>query len=414
MSRQELTPAWYEDAYTGLFAESGPVPLRAHDPAVSIWSGAMRLPDGQVLTAGGAGWNEASAEAAGVGEAIERCLPWPLLLDRAVEASVSSWPLDEPPVPPERWVLFHPEQYAQPGFPFRPLTRQTVCRWVCFRHAGDGGPWWVPEELAFLSAPPGTCNLLAPGYSTGLSCGRTSDPVLLRGLQEVIERDALVGAWWGRYAVEEHEPESVWSGLPDWARERVARPNLYYRFYRLATPFSDHVTLVTVEGEDREDYVVATGSACRETRAESWMKSLLEVVQGWHYVRRLKGEWLRDKRPLDVPASFAEHALFYSASPQRLSATILRPSVHAAANGDGSPETFASLVSRLGPERPVLFRLMTPPGIAAERLGWYVLRALVPGLQPLHGHHALPHLGGPLWAPRGLRDWTDVPPHPFA
>ena len=58
-------------------------------------------------------------------------------------------------------------------------------------------------------------------------------------------------------------------------------------------------------------------------------------------------------------------------------------------------------------------RLMTPPGIASARLGWCVVRVVVPGLQPMHGHHALPFLGGPLWAPRPLADWANVLPHPF-
>ena len=54
-------------------------------------------------------------------------------------------------VPPERWVLFHPEQYALPGFPYHAFTRDTVCRWVCFREAFSGSPHWVPEELAYLT-----------------------------------------------------------------------------------------------------------------------------------------------------------------------------------------------------------------------------------------------------------------------
>lgn len=71
------------------------------------------------------------------------------------------------------------------------------------------------------------------------------------------------------------------------------------------------------------------------------------------------------------------------------------------------------LIERLGPERPVLFRSMTSPGLATERLDWHVVRVVVPGLQPLHGHHDFPHLGGPLWAPRGLADWANQLPHPF-
>jgi len=42
-----------------------------------------------------------------------------------------------------------------------------------------------------------------------------------------------------------------------------------------------------------------------------------------------------------------------------------------------------------------------------------VLKVVVPGLQPMHGDHLLPFLGGPLWAPRRLADWQTMPPHPF-
>jgi hypothetical protein len=42
-----------------------------------------------------------------------------------------------------------------------------------------------------------------------------------------------------------------------------------------------------------------------------------------------------------------------------------------------------------------------------------VVRVLVPGLQPLHGHHGYPFLGGSLWAPRSAEEWRAVPPHPF-
>jgi thiazole/oxazole-forming peptide maturase SagD family component len=414
MSRTGLSRRWHDDPFTGLFAESGPVPPRPHDPDVRVWSGALRLPgDAGTLTAGGAGWDDDAAEAAGVGEAVERLCPWPLPRDAAIEASVATWPLDEPPVDPGRWVLFHPEQYAVAGFPFRPLRRDTVCRWVCFREAGRGNPWWVPEEIAFLSTRPGVCNVLTPGLSTGLSCGRVGDPVLLRGLQEVIERDALVGAWWDRYPLEEHAAADVWPLLPGSVRFRLERPNLRYRFYRVATPFAGNVTLVTVEGEDEEGCCFAAGSACRETRAASWSKSLLEAVQGRHYVRRLKGEFLAEPRSLDVPASFADHALFYSVYPERLASTVLGRPIQPTRD-ERSEEGFAELTDRLGAERPVLFRLLTPPGVAAERLGWYVVRVLVPGMQPLHGHHALPFLGGRLWSPRGLREWVEVPPHPFA
>jgi ribosomal protein S12 methylthiotransferase accessory factor len=412
MPRPEVSTPWYASPYSGLFSRCGALPRRPHDPEVFAWSGTLPRwgPGGADLATGGAGWDEESAELAGVGEAVERWLPHPLPQDAAVEADYDSWPLDEPAVEPERWALFHPGQYAQPGFPFEPFTRRTRCRWVCCRRADTGAPAWVPEEVVFLSLRPGTRQRLTPGLSTGLSCGRRGDPVLLRGLQELIERDAVVGAWWGRYALEEHDAERVFASLGGDLPARLRRPNLRYRCYRVSSPFSRHVTLVTLEGQDREGYCFSAGSACRETRAASWRKALLEAVQGRQYVRYLKAA---SGPPEGPPADFAGHAVYYSLHPAELARTPLHHAQAATTEGEGAEEGRDELAERLGPARPVLSRHLTPPPLAAEGLGWVVLRVLVPGLQPLHGHHGYPFLGGPLWAPRAVADWQAVPPHPF-
>jgi ribosomal protein S12 methylthiotransferase accessory factor len=155
MWRPKLSREWYASPYTGLFAESGPVPLQAYDPAVPIWSGTAPLPDpgAEPPAAGGAGWDESSAEAAGVGEAIERWQAWPLPCDQTIVASVKDWPLDELALGPGRWVLFHPEQYALPTFPYEPFTNDTTCRWVCTRGALTGRPAWVTAVLVPSVAP---------------------------------------------------------------------------------------------------------------------------------------------------------------------------------------------------------------------------------------------------------------------
>lgn len=415
MRRPEMTVPWYASAYTGLFGRSGPVPRRAHDPAVCIWAGTLPRwgPEGTDLAAGGAGWDGASAEAAGVGEAVERWQCRTLPQDQVLTASYEDWPLQEPAVEPERWVLFHPRQYAGNGFPFQPLTRRSLVRWVCCRQAGPGRPWWVPEELVFLMLPAGVEHRLGPAISTGLSCGRLGDPVLLRGLQEAIERDALMGAWWGHYALEEHDLSCVLADLPSSLPQRLARPNLRYRCYRIASPFSSHATIVTLEGEDHEGYCFSAGSACRETRSASWRKAFLEAVQGRHYVRHLKR---RDEEHMEggMPIDFAGHALYYSLHPEQLRATVLNRAVaaHLAADGD-AVEDGQTLRARLGEDRPVLFRQITPPALRAEGLDWVVLRVLVPGLQPMHGHHGYPFLGGSMWASRGIEEWRTIPPHPF-
>ena len=194
-----MTP-WYASTYTGLFRSFGALSPRPHDPQLALCSGSAApwIASDQNVEASGIGWDADAAEGACVGEAIERLQPYALPDDQIISASYAAWPLDEPAVPPERWILFHPEQYAQSGFPFQPLTPATECEWVCCRQAGSGAPWWIPVEFAWLSTRTEQGHRICPGLSTGLACGRSGDPIVLRGLLEVIERDAVVGAWLGQ------------------------------------------------------------------------------------------------------------------------------------------------------------------------------------------------------------------------
>jgi ribosomal protein S12 methylthiotransferase accessory factor YcaO len=421
---------WYLSRFTGLFRASGAAPRRAHDPAVSVWSGtpANRPVTGQIDGVGGAGWTDEAAQLAGVGEAIERWQTHQLPGDTVRRARACDL---AGAVDPAAWVLFHAAQYAQPGFPFVALPAGAELDWVQLRRVSDGAPAWVPAELAFMDLRPGARHRFTPAISTGWSAHRSiprgplapappAEPVrspppdslrssiqhaVLRGVQEVIERDALIGGWWGRYPVE---------ALGFEAGAALARPNLRYRAYRIATPFSSHVTMVTVEGDDHEGACFAIGSACRETRATSLDKAALEAVQGRHYVRYLRAQLAaRGVTRLPVPHDFAEHAVGYSLEPARLAATPLATARPGAASVPAG-EPLRELVRRLGDAHPPLFRLMTPPALAQAGDDWVVVRVMIPGLQPMHGDHALPFLGGPLWGDRPLAAWADVPPHPFA
>lgn len=412
MSRQEMRSAWITSSFTGLVRKPNAVPRRPHDPDVHGCSAELpRSARDGALAVGGAGWTAEAAQAACFGEAIERWQTAPLPQDHAIEAPYESWPLGEPVVSPDRWVLFHPDQYARPGFPFVPLRPETRCRWACCRDAQTGDPWWVPENFVFLEPRSGERWPLAPAISTGMSSGQANTSVVLRGLQEVIERDALVGAWWGRYPLVEHETDKVIGCLAPGAADRLLRPNLCYRCYRVQTPFSAHVAIVTLEGQDREGWCFSVGSACPESCRAAWDKAFLEAVQGRHYVRYLSAN-ARAQRDVR-PTSFAEHALYYSRHPEMLSRTVFPQ-----ARPESTPpapdvvEGLPDLAARLGADRPVLVRNLTPPGLAAEDLGWVVVRVLVPGLQRLHGHHGYPFLGGPLWG-RPVRDWDVMWPHPF-
>lgn len=379
--------------YTGLFRSAGPVALRAHDPDVFVWAGTPANREWPAVDAvGGAGWTERDAELACTGEAIERWQTHPLSRDRRVTSSFAR--LAEPAIDPARFVRFSAEQHAQPGFPFERLAADTECEWVRCRTFGGGAPIWAPADLVFLDMRPGVAPRFGPTISTGWAAHGDPQAAARAGVLEAIERDAVVGAWWGRYPLHE---------LPPLVDERIARPNLRWRWFRIVTPYSPHVMLATVEGEDREGYAFAIGSACRLDRRAALDKATLEAVQGRHYARHL----IATTPAADPPRSFAEHAAYYSRFPDRLGATCLASAGSPRAD-DVPAESFAAVLARLP---GVAIRIATPPALVDH--GVSVVRVLVPELQPLHGDHLIPFLGGPLWS-RPLAEWATIPPHPFA
>src|SRR5262249_10818623 len=109
----------FDDAYTGILTRLSPIPRRAGRPDVPPWGGVAPPwgPRGVDLALGGAGWENDDARDACVGEAIERIQAYPLPADELVDASFARWTRDEPAIEPERWTLFHADQYRSPGFP---------------------------------------------------------------------------------------------------------------------------------------------------------------------------------------------------------------------------------------------------------------------------------------------------------
>jgi ribosomal protein S12 methylthiotransferase accessory factor len=397
--------------FTGLLKLHGELPLRPGDPDMFIHAGSLPrwFPDGRELAVGGCGFDAESARAATIGEGLERLQAHRLPTDDVILSSEANWKAPEPPIALSRWVLFHPEQYATPNFPYHPPSGSLQIPWVTARVAETGEAVRVPTAFAFLQ----DTSQLCPTLSTGLAAGRIGDPVLLRGLQEVIERDALVGAWWGSYGLQEESFDELRRTVTAEVFPRIERPNLLYRFFRIDTPYSAHVCLVTLSGEDHSGWNFAVGSACREHRGAAWTKAILEAIQSRHYVRYLLEHPEAATFVNHFPADFAAHAVYYSHHREKLAQTMFA-NIKSSHDPDAHrQETLPQLRERLGSEHPVLFRLMTPPAIAESRTGWLVMRVMVPGLQPLHGQHLLPFLGGKRWAPRGLRHYATILPHPF-
>jgi ribosomal protein S12 methylthiotransferase accessory factor len=274
-------------------------------------------------------------------------------------------------VAPDEFALYRPEQYAQPGFPYRPFTVDTPVAWTAGRSLLSGEVRLVPAAMACGDRS----DSIAPSTDAGLAYGDSFGEAALAGLCDAIWRDAAAITWQARVAWPRVRPDS----LPPLPRE------LFRRFVRAgvdvdivnATTDLDCPTMMTVALGDAAAVAVAS-HPCPET---ALVNSLTELADSRKQPLAY-GEFLWSSMDwidlADVPAL------------------------------DGGPEVLER-VGRQGYD------------VIAVDQGSRV-RIVVPGLHPLFFGHRYRALGGhrlyrvpQLFGARGLRPGqADNPyPHPF-
>jgi ribosomal protein S12 methylthiotransferase accessory factor len=157
--------------------------------------------DATLLPGGGKGTSMQRALLGTLGEASERILTV-LASSVAVEhlhyATYEDLVADgRSALGPERLPLFAPEQHAQPGFAYEPFRRDTVLSWIEGEDLLSRSPILVPAQLVLFTWAPHTCEAHV-GYATsgGLAFHVDRRRAILRGLSEVIERDAVNIRWY--------------------------------------------------------------------------------------------------------------------------------------------------------------------------------------------------------------------------
>lgn len=179
---------------------------------------------------------------AAMGEAAERyCgnLVLPDLLEDSYTDLVRS---GRSALDPQTVALYSPAQYASPGFPAVPLSRNLPQQWASGTDLTSGEETLVPASLVWPSylsiadragSPrPGARPLTNPVIQAGLAAGTSPRAAIEAGLREVIERDAMTMSWFGAQGLHELQP-------PAWLTAFAAGPaaRLSTRFFRLHQEF---------------------------------------------------------------------------------------------------------------------------------------------------------------------------------
>jgi len=371
---------------------------RSQPADVSAFCGRKAL---NVGTAASADPNRAIMKA--VGESVERYCSAQYDEDEFRFATYDE--LGAGAVPPKNFALFSEKQYAQLDFPFSPMTQRTPLRWVQGHSLTHDKSIWIPATFVYVPYeidPLGEPRVHNP-ISTGLACAPNLASAIYKGILETIERDAFMITWHNRLSGPLIDLESVDNpyirrllGLLEGVPVRCQASLL-----SLDIPVPSILVILSSTSGRPPYTVVGLGTDLDPHRA--LIQALEEAYLGYVGMNRyVRGKTDFKPEPgygnVNTPIQHGyahalwpglrESAEFLLASDTEISIpdlpNLFNESMVANVN------TLVDLFREKGLD--VIIKDLTTPDI--DGVGFKVVRAVIPGLQPLDVNHAYRYLGG--------------------
>jgi ribosomal protein S12 methylthiotransferase accessory factor len=331
----------------------------------------------------GAALSREEARAVAIIEALERYngLSPPAPGIWASYASVAAYALLPTELP-----LFSEAEYAR-GLRFQPFDPQRVLRWNWGRNLTRKRPVLVPTSAAWY----GSTDELVAECSNGVAAHSSRGHALLNGVLELVERDAFMIHWLHRLS----PPQIEAAGVPDEPSRAVIRhvEQVGYAVHLLdlTTDLGIPIVLALGTREDRRKPALLVGAGA----ALALPSALWHALRELYAAARCTTELWRLGPPLD-PAdlhNLADHSRAYQHPDWLRHASFLwassRRTTWPAQGGvpeRSYPAALADLIERLAAHgHDVIGVDLTGPDVARRGLAnrLFVVRAIVPGLQPL-------------------------------
>ena len=387
------------------------------------------LGHGTTPRSGGAHYEREAALAAALGEALERYCGAFLPESHFVLGSAAE--LGPVAVDPTRFSLFRQDQYAQQSFPYRPFTRLTPVRWVQGFSVSNAKPALLPVQLVYLpeSLAPGEIPI---GYATssGMACGLTLTAAILKGVLEVVERDAFMLAWSNRLVLPRVDFRAD-ARLATEDLRHFAPTRLCYDVMDFSSFSKVPTAVAVVRGRPPDPVALALGAASAPTMYEACGKALREAFQTRHWIRQMRQQRAGRFTVDDIAelATFEDHVLFYSyhSNVQPVEFLTSSDSVRCidqipSLEGDTAAEWIEAILRRLMDWETTAYAVdITAPDV--RQAGLCVVKVISPELCPLDVGYKTRFLGGrrlyEATCRVGMRDRALRPeelnadPHPF-
>lgn len=321
-------------------------------------------------------------------------------------------------------IRFSPEQYRQKRFPYVELTKATRVDWVEGTNLLDGQPTYVPGQLVLFGSGQSSESVAPCFYATSSGCALATsvEEAVLKGILELIERDAVMIRWYARLAPPRLDVNPA-DLLPECIGSQAKA--LEIRLHDLTVDGEVPVAGATcIERTGRPCFfLLSAGCALDISTAAS--KALVEAGQGRPFIKSMAGnspvptedagfnDFDSNVRFFGEPSN-AKYAEWFVQNPNLSARNVTTP-----LQAKTPVESLSILLDRCADMgiTPIAFNLTTPE---LHDTGLFACRVFAPELAPL-GIPSAPFLGHPRLArfiasSKAARIAATVPdwvPHPF-
>ena len=380
---------------------------------------------------GGAAVTRGTAMAKSIGEAVERYCSAIYEVDEMPLASFAA--ADFEAVGPGEFALYSDAQYDRPGFPWTRFEADTPVRWTPATDLADGRTVHVPAARVFMPYTyylgTGEAPIDQP-ISTGMACHCSLAEATLGGICEVVERDAVMIAWQAMLAPPQIRVETLSDANYDLV-QRFDRAGCRVTMLDLSIDHGIPVILSCALGRTAGSPALVVAGSASPDPEEAARKSLEELAHTHRYSHFVNAELDRmvpDPPDYESVADQMTHLNFYVDEANLQLADFLLASkqrrdfdeIASIASGDPAEDVRRCVERIRGVGERVLVSELTTPDVG--ELGLHVVRAIVPGFQPLHMGYPLRALGGRrLWEVPAALGYAGVTkaggdnpaPHPY-
>lgn len=392
---------------TGIINSIKEVPCEPNDPEIFIFGSKLArhsryLPGSIPGRAAGAGLKKLEAKAAAIGEAVERYCASVYHRENFISGTFSEIQGDFRVPEPNSFSLFHPDQLDK--LPYSEFNSDTNLSWVKGYSLVEDEPALLPACLVYLTYLPSPLSeeeRIAPSISTGCATAFTYEEAILKGILEVLERDAFTVTWLNKLPCKKVD-FSCSSQLSTIFSDKLDRKGLEYNIYRLPTDHDIPVFLSVLLDYRKETTHIAVGGSAHVDPSRGILNALVESAHtrkwGQGLSRKNSGEILQEGYK-DIKR-FEDHVLLYAEENMLQAIDFLLDNSQTVSfdkfntsTTENTKEMLDKVLYHLGDKgmNPIAVNLTTPE---LGELGFKVTKVMMPKMQPLNGSYGERFLGG--------------------